>query len=285
MVFAEFKASYNKDKLYYPANDTEIKNTYLSIMDGIQSSSVLPDFVRIEARRLSSALKTPETDPQNISFSITAGDSSVINAFNDLCKGSINLYQPQPTKTNIQQQEEGEYGPTLNLADTYDEESDEEVKIPSDLSIDHHPHRICEYALTSTNSDEEQEEEIEEDATEFEDTLESEWMLDGVCISDLANLKLVKRTDPAQLSDIRLLALNNIYILIETRHFLLANISQLKTLLCSHQRFHLMSISLQKDWIVIIGVWTSRSLVLLIGTPHFHCVLNYCKKPVTLEIS
>jgi hypothetical protein len=43
-------------------------------------------------------------------------------------------------------------------------------------------------------------------------------MLDGVCISDLclnfkkASLKLAERTDPAQLSDIRLLALNDIYI-------------------------------------------------------------------------
>ncbi|KAI8886739.1 hypothetical protein K501DRAFT_162327, partial [Backusella circina FSU 941] len=108
----------------------------------------------------------------------TAGDSSIINAFNDLGTGSINLNQPQPTETIIHQEEEGESGPTLNLVDPYDEEKEEE-----------------------------------EDATEFEDTSESEWMLDGVCISDLclnfkkANLKLAKRTDLAQLSDICLLAL------------------------------------------------------------------------------
>lgn len=51
-------------------------------MNNIQSSSDVPDFARIEARRLSSSLKSPETEPQNVSFSITAGDSSVINAFN-----------------------------------------------------------------------------------------------------------------------------------------------------------------------------------------------------------
>lgn len=88
----------------------------------------------------------------------------------------------------------------------------------------------------------------EEEEEEFEDTSESEWMLDGVCISDLclnfkkANLELAKRTDPAQLLDIHLLALNDIYI------------SQLKFILCSHQRYHLMPISSQKHWIAIVGV-------------------------------
>ncbi|EIE89126.1 hypothetical protein RO3G_13837 [Rhizopus delemar RA 99-880] len=143
----------------------------------------------------------------------TTGDSSVINAFNDLGTGTINLNQPQPTETTIHQEEEGESGPTLNLVGPYNEENDEEGKIPSDLSIHYYPHRTCEYPLTFTNSDEEKEEEEEEDATEFEDTSRSEWMLGGVCISDLylnfkkANLKLAERIDAAQLSDIRLLAL------------------------------------------------------------------------------
>ena len=98
-----------------------------------------------------------------------------------------------------------------------DEESEEEDKIPSDLSIHHHPYRTCEYTLAFT--DEEKEEEGEGDETDFENTSdESEWMLDGVSISDLCfdlkntTLKLTKYTDPAQLSDIRLLALNDIYI-------------------------------------------------------------------------
>ena len=83
------------------------------------------------------------------------------------------------------------------------------------MSIDHHPHRTCEYSLTFSNSDEEEE---EENANEFENTSdESEWMVDNTCISELCSalknvtLELAKRRDPAQLSDIRLLVLNDIY--------------------------------------------------------------------------
>ncbi|KAI7895630.1 uncharacterized protein EV154DRAFT_598927 [Mucor mucedo] len=178
-------------------------------MDSIQSSSDVPNCAGIEAHPaygLLTSLKSPETEPQHISFSITASGSSVIHAFNDFGTG--------------------ESGHTLDLVDSYDEESDEEYKIPSDLSIHHHPYRTCEYTLTFNKSDEdkekeeEEEEEEEDDATELEDTLESEseWMLGNVSISNLcldfkkANLKLATRTDPAQLSDIRLLALNDIYI-------------------------------------------------------------------------
>ncbi|OAC98167.1 hypothetical protein MUCCIDRAFT_115687 [Mucor lusitanicus CBS 277.49] len=199
--FPEFKASFNKDRLH-PVNDTKIKNTYLSVMQSIQNSSDAPDFAKAEARRLSSSLKSPDSEPRNINYTITANDSSVIHAGT----GSINLNQPQPTTSIIHQ----ESGPSLNSVDLSDEEDDEEDKIPSNLSIDHHPHRTCEYALTFTNSDEEKEEE--------QDTPESEWMLDGVCISELCfnlkkeSLKLAERTDPAQLSDIRLLTLNDIYI-------------------------------------------------------------------------
>ncbi|KAG2234057.1 hypothetical protein INT48_006202 [Thamnidium elegans] len=191
--FAESEASFNKYKLY-PANDAKIKNTYLSIVDSVQSSSDVPDFARIKARRFSSSLKSPETETQNISYSITSFDSSVINPFNDLGTDTINVKEPQPTGTTIHQEEEeeeeeGKYGPTLNLIDPYDEESDEEDKIPSDLSLYHHPHRT--YGL--------------------------EWKLDSISVSDLhldlknTTLEIAKRTNPSQLSDIRLLILNDIY--------------------------------------------------------------------------
>lgn len=39
-----------------------------------------------------------------------------------------------------------------------EEESDEEDKIPSALSIDHHPNRTCEYSLEIIGSDEDKEE-------------------------------------------------------------------------------------------------------------------------------
>ncbi|CEI93008.1 hypothetical protein RMCBS344292_07253 [Rhizopus microsporus] len=115
------------------------------------------------------------------------------------------------SETSKYQETEGSSDPTPNLVNPYEEED----KIPSDLSIDHHPHRTCEYNFTFGNSDEKEE---EENADEFENTSdESEWMVDSTCISDLCSalknvtLELAKRRDPAQLSDIRLLVLNNIY--------------------------------------------------------------------------
>ncbi|KAI8880659.1 hypothetical protein K501DRAFT_324882 [Backusella circina FSU 941] len=109
--------------------------------------------------------------------------------------------------------------PTLELEHSRDEESDEEDKIPSDLSIHHHPYRTCEYTLAFTDEEKEEEGEGEGDEADFENTSdESKWMLDGVSISDLCfdlkntTLKLIKYTDPAQLSNIRLLALNDTYI-------------------------------------------------------------------------
>ncbi|CEG73026.1 hypothetical protein RMATCC62417_08489 [Rhizopus microsporus] len=115
------------------------------------------------------------------------------------------------SETSKYQETEGSSDPTPNLVNPYEEED----KIPSDLSIDHHPHRTCEYNFTFGNSDEEEE---EENADEFENTSdESEWMVDNTCISDLCSalknvtLELTKRRDLAQLSDIRLLVLNNIY--------------------------------------------------------------------------
>ncbi|KAI8060627.1 uncharacterized protein B0P05DRAFT_458597, partial [Gilbertella persicaria] len=144
-------------------------------------------------------------------YSIT-GNSSVINAFNDPGTGAINLNQPQPTETTIHQEGGGrKSSPTLKLVDLYDEKSYEADKIASDLSIHQHPRRTCEYTCTFTNSDEEKEK--EEDVTKFKNTSKSEWMLDGVYIFDLClnskktNLKLAERTDPVQLSDIRLLTL------------------------------------------------------------------------------
>ncbi|KAG2203922.1 hypothetical protein INT47_007505 [Mucor saturninus] len=132
-------------------------------MDSIQSSSDVPDFARIEARRLISSLNSPETEPQNISVNITAGGSSVIHAFTNLGASIIH-----------QEEEEGESDHTLDVVDLYDEESDEEDKVPSDLSIDHHPHRTCEYTLTFNKSDEEKEEEEEEEEEEKEEEEEEE---------------------------------------------------------------------------------------------------------------
>lgn len=60
--FAEFEASFNKDKPK-PANVAKIKNKYLSIMKNIQSFSNIPDFVKIEACRLLSSIESPQIKP------------------------------------------------------------------------------------------------------------------------------------------------------------------------------------------------------------------------------
>ncbi|KAG2215053.1 hypothetical protein INT46_008287 [Mucor plumbeus] len=210
--FAKYETSFNKDKAR-SVNAAKIKNTYKSLLERIKELSDVPDFVKAEVHRLSLALESPKAMSENISFNIIAHDSSVINA---LGSGTFNSNQ-QLQPTEIVQQQKKDIDPTLELEHSRDEESEEEDKILSDLSIHHHPYRTCEYTLAFT--DEEKEEEGEGDETDFENTSdESEWMLDGVSISDLCfdlkntTLKLTKYTDPAQLSDIRLLALKDIYI-------------------------------------------------------------------------
>jgi hypothetical protein len=71
------------------------------------------------------------------------------------------------------------------------------------------------------NSDEEEEQvehnEEEEDQEEEEEEQEPRWIVNDICISDLcfdlklATIILAKKADPAQLSDVRLLVLNDIY--------------------------------------------------------------------------
>ncbi|OBZ86234.1 hypothetical protein A0J61_05714 [Choanephora cucurbitarum] len=91
-------------------------------MDNVQHLEQIPDFVRIEAQRLSSSLNLFRIEPQNISYNITAGDFNVINTFNG----------EDPS-------------PSTNSAESYDEEED---KIASDLSI-HHPQRTCRLQSSS----------------------------------------------------------------------------------------------------------------------------------------
>ncbi|KAG1411751.1 hypothetical protein G6F58_008395 [Rhizopus delemar] len=137
---------------------------------------------------------------------IVANDSSVINT---LGTGTfISDQQRQPTEVTLYQEED--FKSIADSAHFYDEEDDEEDKIPSNLSIDHHPKRTCDNILTFTESD--------TDPTDTEAAADgSKWILNDTCISDLCfNLKnitvqLVKHVNTAQLSDIRLLALNDVY--------------------------------------------------------------------------
>ncbi|KAI8997161.1 hypothetical protein BDB01DRAFT_701738, partial [Pilobolus umbonatus] len=91
------------------------------------------------------------------------------------------------------------------------EESYQEDKVPSDLSIDHHPRRTCDCSLKIIGSDEDKEEINSTRPAKISN--ESKWMLNDICISDLclcfkeASFKLAKSIDPSRLSYIRLLAL------------------------------------------------------------------------------
>lgn len=208
--FSDFERSINKD-LPKPPNVAKTKKTYLSNLKNIQKLKNIPDFVKKEIERLLSLTESSEEEPQSINFNITAQKSSVYNASGS---GSITFNQQQQLVERAQPQKEDAESNDKEKSD--EEESDEENKIPSDLSIDHHPYRTCEYNLKIIDSDDDEEE--EDDLTRSANTSnESKWMLNDICISDLcldfkeASLKLAKNTDPSQLSDMRLLALNDIY--------------------------------------------------------------------------
>ncbi|CEP17990.1 hypothetical protein, partial, partial [Parasitella parasitica] len=85
---------------------------------------------------------------------------------------------------------------TTDKQETVDEREEEteveEEKIPSDLTVDHHPYRIY--------------------------NANSRWVINNFCISDSCynlkdtTLQVVKHINPAQISDIRILVLNDIYV-------------------------------------------------------------------------
>ncbi|KAI9261772.1 hypothetical protein EDC94DRAFT_608837 [Helicostylum pulchrum] len=141
--------------------------------------------------------------PQNISYSFTA-DNSFFNTSGPVSINSNQQSQPSPKQKYRSNDDNSE---TSKVQETED-------KIPSDLSIGHYPHRTCDYNPALVNSDEKE----GENAYEFESTsVESKWIVDNTCISDLCStiknvtLELAKCRDPAKLSDIHLLVLNGIY--------------------------------------------------------------------------
>jgi hypothetical protein len=144
-------------------------------------------------------------------LSISAKDFSTVNAV-----GSGVLLAPiqtqQPQQPQPQPQDESKEH------DSDESDSDEsETGIPSDLSIDHHPRCTNDYTLSFQKGSTQLEEEdvlVEKDAT----TNDTKWMLNNHCISDLClklkntTMQIIKQTNSAQLSDARLLVLNDIYL-------------------------------------------------------------------------
>ncbi|KAI9473812.1 MAG: hypothetical protein EXX96DRAFT_621443 [Benjaminiella poitrasii] len=191
--YFEFEAAINKNKPIKP-NEIKTKNAYLNAMKNVINDYDIPE------------------DSSGITFNISAKDSSTVNAIGNGVLAPIQKLQPQqpepqqgskPQPQPQPQDENEEYG------------SDEsETRIPSDLSIDHHPRRTNDYFL----SFQEGSTQLEEDPLEKDSANNSKWILNNQCISDLCfelkntTLQITKQYKPAQLSDSRLLVLNDIYL-------------------------------------------------------------------------
>jgi hypothetical protein len=84
----------------------------------------------------------------------------------------------------------------------YEEDDGDNDNIPSDLTIDHHPGRECQYFFDH--------ERVLEEANDHEEIAEEdEWVVGDLCVSEKCRLlkdnTLKLEKDPGSLSDIRLL--------------------------------------------------------------------------------
>ncbi|KAG2210874.1 hypothetical protein INT47_000028 [Mucor saturninus] len=171
--------------------------------------------------RIIQLMDLAEKKPSSVTLHLTTGDSSTIN--NNIGTGIINFSQTQQPQQNASDENASdenaggenagdenasdENASDENAGDERDSDKDE-TKFPSDLSIDHHPRRTSDYSLL-----------IEGSSSQSEGSADNfRWMLDNTCISDLCfsvkstTLQMVNNINPAQLSDIRLLAVNDIYL-------------------------------------------------------------------------
>lgn len=148
-------------------------------------------------------IATNEEKSSSITFNISARDSSTINAIGTGILTSTQTEQPQQP----QPQQDSQTQQSQDENEEYDSDENE-TRFPSDLSLDHHPRRTSDYSLS-----------FQGNSTQSEDSANDiKWVLNDNCISDLCfNLKsttiqMIKTVNPAQLSDIRLLVLNDIYL-------------------------------------------------------------------------
>ena len=95
--FKKFEASFNKNKTI-PVNTAKIKNTYLTNMKNIQDLNDVPDFVKMEARRLLTLSESPETKPQIIRYNITGDNSNIINILGTVSINSNQQPQSSPKR-------------------------------------------------------------------------------------------------------------------------------------------------------------------------------------------
>ncbi|KAL9541102.1 hypothetical protein MBANPS3_009311 [Mucor bainieri] len=100
-----------------------------------------------------------------------------------------------------------------------DESNSSQEKLPSDISINHHPHRTNDYVISYNNENEEEEQEEGQE----EEQSSSNWVVDGIyditkeCYEFKSNT-LRSQANPSTLSDIKILAMNDIYLFSNERN-------------------------------------------------------------------
>lgn len=209
--FLEFEAAVNKNKSIKP-NTSKTKSAYLNVMRLLNNSNDTPAEVKKEIGRLID--KTQEKS-FSTTFNISVRDSSTVNAIGTgVLNSTQTLLPPQPQQPQQQQdsqpqtQTQPQTQPQPQPPQDENEEYEDETRFPSDLSIDHHPGRTNDYSI-SFQGNSAQSEDIVSDI---------KWKLNDHCISDLClnvkskTIEMINMVNPAQLSDVRLLALNDIYL-------------------------------------------------------------------------
>lgn len=169
-------------------NIEKASNSYLSAIDNIFHLDDVLIFVKSEINRLK---ESTSLLPGMINI---INDSIIYTHVGD--NNTNNTSGPAPAA-------ESESASTAHIKRT------EPVirRIPSNVSIEHHPGRTCEYAVNLTEAD---------DHSNVDSSYN--WIVDDTCVSGLClnvkavTLQLCRQTNPTQLSDIRLLVLNDIYV-------------------------------------------------------------------------
>ncbi|KAG1292530.1 hypothetical protein G6F61_002269 [Rhizopus arrhizus] len=163
--YLEFEATVNKNKPDKPSKN-KTKNAYLNTLRILKNKSNIPENVKTEIDRL---LAANVEKPSGITFNILAKDSSTINAIGTGVLVPVQTNQPQQPQPQQSSQSRSQ---SQNENKEYDS-NEHETRIPSDLSIDHHPRRTNDYTL----SFQEGSTKLEEDPLEKDSTNDSKWIL------------------------------------------------------------------------------------------------------------
>ncbi|CAO3699725.1 unnamed protein product [Rhizopus stolonifer] len=140
------------------------------------------------------AKKTNEETTKFVNYNITGNTSVSISDNTSIINSHVKDVQKEEKKKG--NSEEKEYVDEFIHEEDVDEyiseeDGDDNVNIPSDLTIDHHPSRECEYFFDQ--------ERVLGETNEHGEIAQDEWFIE-------------LKKSPGSLSDIRLLAMNDIFI-------------------------------------------------------------------------